>query len=372
MTEVQAPELLRPNPRIEVVYAGGTISSLATPEGYREGGHVVDLLGQLAEKSPQLKGRFTLGNAEVAYTGLSENMDENYWRQIESIVSGALQRSPDAVLITHGTDSMEQTARRLEGTYGEELVKNNRKIILTGANEDISHPETDAWSNLEFSFESASGNEPPGVYVSFHGRLIPAGLVVKEPYNGQEMNYVAKNDVQYVEAVSKQKEMDELVAKQFEEVISGDPHPERVVSLDVNVVRGNNDELFEKLTDPNVKTVLLTLYHSGTANIENPLLSIPDFVKKLREERDIIFFGVTENGEPVDLHSYETSVRLREAGVVPLYDMRKDVALKKLERVTGEDSAEVIDEMLKNRVGEIDESRIIPEDMAKLKLLYAA
>lgn len=112
------------------------------------------------------------------------------------------------------------------------------------------------------------------------------------------------------------------------------------------------------------------LYHSGTANTEKLELSVSHLVNKLRVERDIIFFGVTENGEPVDLHSYETSVRLREAGVVPLYNMQVKVALAKLQLVASNTNTHIIDEMLDDKVGEIDESQIITEDIEKLKKLY--
>ena len=101
-------------------------------------------------------------------------------------------------------------------------------------------------------------------------------------------------------------------------------------------------------------------------------MSVADLVRKLREERHIVFFGATENGEPVDLHSYETSVRLRKAGIVPLYDMAKDVALTKLRLLSGNSSVEqLISEMLRNRVGEIDERKIIPEDIDQLVELYS-
>lgn len=96
-TETKEP---LPNQRanIEVVYAGGTISSFATPGGYREGGHVVDLVGKLGEKIPDFKDRFALGQTQVAYTGLSENMDESYWESIEGATTQALNRDPKALL----------------------------------------------------------------------------------------------------------------------------------------------------------------------------------------------------------------------------------------------------------------------------------
>jgi len=50
--------LKNPNPLIEIIYAGGTISSLATPEGHREGGHVVDLTAELSNRIPGFEDRF--------------------------------------------------------------------------------------------------------------------------------------------------------------------------------------------------------------------------------------------------------------------------------------------------------------------------
>jgi L-asparaginase/Glu-tRNA(Gln) amidotransferase subunit D len=194
-----------PKPGIEVIYAGGTISSLATPDGYREGGHVVDLIGQLEEHAPGFKDKITLGEAQVAYTGLSENLDKECLAQIDQKASAALDRSPHAALVTHGTDSMEQTARDLQKNFIDRLVAQAAKIIITGANEDLSEENTDAWDNLAFAFESAYGDAEPGVYVAFHRRLIPADKVVKEPFNGREMNYTSVDDPTYIEALAQQK-----------------------------------------------------------------------------------------------------------------------------------------------------------------------
>ncbi len=50
--------------------------------------------------------------------------------------------------------------------------------------------------------------------------------------------------------------------------------------------------------------------------------------------------------------------------------MPREVALAKLQMVVSNSGREIIAEMLKNRVGEIDESKIITEDIEKLKDLY--
>lgn len=365
--------VLRPPTHIEVVYAGGTISSLATPLGYREGGHVVDLAGRLQEKIPTFGKGIRLGNAEVAYTGLSENIDFNYWESIEAKVSQALQKNPHALVLTHGTDSMEQTAKYLHKKLGQHLIENSSKLILTGANEDLQHPQTDAWNNLHFAFESGQSDAPAGTYIAFHRKLIPADLAVKEPYNGREMNYASIEDVEYRQALNTSLLKAEKEISQLRRMFQARPDiAESALEYEANIVRPNHQELFNKLKNRDIKSVLLVLYHSGTANTEKPALSVSELVKNLRTKRGIVAFGVSENGEPINLHSYETSVRLREAGVVPLYNMQREVALEKLKLVSRGTSGQIIDRMLSNKVGEINEGTVIQEDIIALKQLYRA
>jgi len=74
----------------------------------------------------------------------------------------------------------------------------------------------------------------------------------------------------------------------------------------------------------------------------------------LSTERGIALFAVTENGEPVNFGGYETSVKLQEAGIVPLGNMAHDVALAKLRLIDPTFEADQLkQEMLTNRVGEL-------------------
>lgn len=361
-----------PGNKTEIIYAGGTISSLATPQGYREGGHAVDLLGELYLRNPHLKDNLQLGKTEVAFTGLSENMDENYWDGIESMVERALERNPKTIIITHGTDSMEQTATRLEAKFKAILRVNGAKVILTGANNDLQHPDTDAWDNLIFALQCSNSNVEAGVYVAFHRKLIPASLVTKEPFNGIEMNFASKEGSDFLEKTRiKKKHIQQIITELKSAYSKEDTNSlTKIIRYRVNKVRTNHQEFLSKICS-DTKVVLLTLYHSGTANTENPKLSIADLIKKLRVEKGLVFFGVTENGEPVDLHSYETSVKLRLAGLVPLYDMLDDVAFAKLKLIPNNlTKTQIVKEMLTNKVGEIDSSNIIDEDIKTLLRLY--
>jgi L-asparaginase/Glu-tRNA(Gln) amidotransferase subunit D len=369
MNEIR--EILQPpKTNVQIIYAGGTISSFATPQGYREGGHFVDLVGRLEEHQQGFTKGFDIGEPQTAYTGLSENIEQADLERMETAIDAAILRNPNSIIMSFGTDFAEQAGKIFQNKYKERLHQKGMKIVIVSANDDLSHPQTDAWDNLTFSFKSAGSGAEPGVYLGFHRRLIPAELTIKEPYNGKEMNFRAIDDPEYVEAVRVKKESDDKQIEALKSVMPQEQETEAVLDYSVSVFRRNHQELLDKLKSNPVKAILLTLYHSGTANANNSEASVSELVKKLREQ-GIVVFGATENGEPVDLHSYETSVKLREAGVVPLYDMQKDVASTKLRLMKrGLSSQELIKSMLHNVAGEIDEDRIIEEDFQKLIELY--
>ncbi len=55
---------------IAVLYSGGTISSIVTSEGYKDGGREIDLLS----KMPQPVEGFNIYHVAFPFTGLSENL----------------------------------------------------------------------------------------------------------------------------------------------------------------------------------------------------------------------------------------------------------------------------------------------------------
>ena len=357
----------------EIIYAGGTISAIATADGYREGGHVIDLVAELARLMPDFKDRFNVGHPAVAFTGLSEDIEPKHWLAIEKAVSEALSRKPQAIIITHGTDSMAQTAQFLRGKFLKILKKSGTKILLTGANDETLHPKTDAWDNLVFTFESASNDVTPDVYIAFAHRLIRGDKAVKEPYSGRNMAYTSISDPNYKASLSRMenhaKWLRNRIIKTFPDV-SADT--KRVISYDANFVRDDHRALLEHIETHPTAAIIFNLYHSGTANAENPHMSLAKLVRKLRVEKKIVSFAVTENNTPVDLTRYKSSSQLRLAGTVPLYDMPRIVAIAKLECLVGAKmpAVQLIQEMLKPRVDEIDKNLIRSDDIRKLLKLY--
>jgi L-asparaginase len=76
------------------------------------------------------------------------------------------------VVITHGTDTMTQTAQRLASLPG-------KTIVLTGALTPARFSESDAPFNLGMAFATAQ-IAPPGVYIVMNGEVFPAESVRKD------------------------------------------------------------------------------------------------------------------------------------------------------------------------------------------------
>jgi L-asparaginase len=77
----------------------------------------------------------------------------------------------DRVLITHGTDTMTETAKALTGI-------NNKTIVLTGSMQPARFRNTDAVFNVGFALGVVQVL-PPGVYLAINGRVFDAARVRK-------------------------------------------------------------------------------------------------------------------------------------------------------------------------------------------------
>ncbi len=93
-------------------------------------------------------------------------------------ILGACQESPeDRIVITHGTDTMEITARRL----GESKVP--KTIVLTGAMVPYKFGSSDGLFNLGSALAFAQ-SLPRGVYIAMNGRCFTWDNVRKNREEG--------------------------------------------------------------------------------------------------------------------------------------------------------------------------------------------
>ena len=116
------------SPRIVIVATGGTIAGSAesaTAAGYQSGAVAVDVL---IAAVPQMKKFADVRGVQVSSLG-SQDMNDELWVMLATEVNRLLAAADvDGVAITHGTDTMEETAYFLNL-----VVKSDKPVVLTGS-----------------------------------------------------------------------------------------------------------------------------------------------------------------------------------------------------------------------------------------------
>lgn len=95
-----------------------------------------------------------------------------------TILEHCRKTKEDRIVITHGTDTMDLTARAL----GEKI--RNKTIVLTGAMIPYKFGSSDGLFNLGSALAFAQ-TLPPGVYVAMNGRYFTWDNVKKNRQTGQ-------------------------------------------------------------------------------------------------------------------------------------------------------------------------------------------
>jgi L-asparaginase len=115
-------------PHVVILATGGTIAGSAdtkTSVGYTSGAVTVDALIQAV---PTLKDIAKITGEQVASIG-SQDMSDEVWLKLAERVNAVLADDKvDGVVITHGTDTMEETAYFLQL-----VVRSKKPVVLTGS-----------------------------------------------------------------------------------------------------------------------------------------------------------------------------------------------------------------------------------------------
>ena len=80
----------------------------------------------------------------------------------------------DGVVITHGTDTMEESAFLLDLYH-----RDQRSVVLTGAQRSLDSPDSDAGRNLTDAIRTAATVRGRGALIVFHGTVYAARGTVK-------------------------------------------------------------------------------------------------------------------------------------------------------------------------------------------------
>jgi len=144
-------------PKIKVLATGGTIAGAQATQadaGYKSGAFSVD---DLIKAVPQLKNIAEMSGEQVANIG-SQTMNYEVWLKLAARVNEVLQSDDvDGVVITHGTDTMEETAYFLSL-----VVKSDKPVVLVGSMRPATAISADGPINLYNAVALAGSQQAKG------------------------------------------------------------------------------------------------------------------------------------------------------------------------------------------------------------------
>lgn len=164
--------------KIVVLATGGTMAGLASdvsqPAQYQAGVvHVSDLLAGLPYPFEQTHG--VLLHAEQVAQIDSKDMDDAVWRALsERLLHWIEQDDVRGVVVTHGSDTLEETACFLQAVF-----KPAKPVVLTCAMLPANVPESDGPTNLLDALVVAMREDLHGV-LTVCGGSVHAGLGVQK------------------------------------------------------------------------------------------------------------------------------------------------------------------------------------------------
>lgn len=199
VTMVFANEL----PKVYILATGGTIAgsgSSATKSNYSAGQVAI---GTLLDAVPAIKDVANVEGEQVVNIG-SQDMSDEVWLVLAKRVNELLAREDvSGVVITHGTDTMEETAFFLSL-----VVDSDKPVVLVGAMRPSTAISADGPANLYNAVVTAASkaSQDRGVLVCMNGRVYGAADVTKtnttsvetfQAPNAGPLGYVHNGEVRY-------------------------------------------------------------------------------------------------------------------------------------------------------------------------------
>lgn len=158
-------------PNIYILATGGTIAgtgATSTASGYTAGQVAIQTL---IDAVPQMKDLANITGEQIVNIG-SQDMNNEVWLTLAKRINELLASDQvDGIVITHGTDTMEETAYFLNLT-----VHSNKPVVLTGSMRPSTALSADGPLNLYNSVATAAdpSSKDRGVMIVMNGLILGA------------------------------------------------------------------------------------------------------------------------------------------------------------------------------------------------------
>ncbi len=295
-------------PRVLLVATGGTIAMRLDP---RQGGATPAVSGaDLAAAVPEIAAVASL-NVEEFSNIPSEHMTPGVWLRLAARL-GQIARAGDVdgIVVTHGTDTMEETAFFLDLSVHGDLP-----IVLTGAQRPASAPDSDGPANLRDAVLVAAcpQSRGRGVMIVMHGEIHAAREAVKaatedldafDSHSGTDLGRVGEGRVHFNRDVS----------------------PRRYLPLPASLPRVDIVSMYAGADDAALQAALargaagLVIAAVGAGNVNQALFG--GVQEALRRGVAVVIATRVSHGLVRPLYAYAGGgVSLREAGAIMAGDL---------------------------------------------------
>ncbi|GAO41652.1 asparaginase [Flavihumibacter petaseus] len=314
----------RNNTRILIIYTGGTVGMVIDPAtgalkpiGFKE----------IRDNIPEIvKLGFEVEVHAFNPPMDSSNMHPEVWVELAGIISKKY-KNYDGFVILHGSDTMAFTASALSF-----LLENlGKPVVLTGSQLPIGEIRTDAKENIITALEIAAARKAgkalvPEVCIYFDYQLFRGNRSKK--YNAEKFEaFYSMNYPPLAEAGISIKYQREYILRAPEKALKVYSRLDPAVSV-LKIFPGITPATVEAvLGTPGTKAVILETFGSGNAT------TAPWFIAALAGavKRGVLVVDITQcDGGAVELGRYETSMQLKQIGVISGHDMTFEAALAKL------------------------------------------
>ncbi|MFZ1289280.1 MAG: asparaginase [Melioribacteraceae bacterium] len=288
---------------ILIVFTGGTFSMKIDKES---GGAIPYFHGEeLIEMIPEAKG---LANISIYNFGnfpgphMTPELMLNLSKVIQKFIK---KKNIDGIIVTHGTDTLEETAYLLDLT-----IKTEKSIVIIGAMKTSTEPDWDGPKNLinAISICNNENSKGLGVLVCLNGEINAASEVTKT--HTEDIETFHSLDFGALGFIDKGRVWFNRLPRKLEKIET------EKINSNVDIIKvyaGIKENIFKLIADTKIDGLVVEAL--GVGNVPPPAFEGIKYV--LSKNIPVVLVSRCPAGETLDIYSYEGAGKwLKKSGVI--------------------------------------------------------